>query len=225
MSEMNSLAGPDSANLEELKRFRNIRLLHNHWSRPISPRSYYWYLTFEGSAELHYLAARCQEAIAFPYYDLTPVADLHLTLDRIAFEGDITRDQLTAIEIAAIRACRKVEPFDVTIGALGGTAGAIGFTAFPAPALRELRDTFRAATLSAYADAPAGRSAFHPHVTIAYANSDGVPAADVIAAVEKLNSVPSINVTIKEGTLALLERRKRAYAWRAVSRIPLAGGG
>lgn len=222
---MSGASGAANLNLEELERFRNIRLLHNHWSRPIGPRSYYWYLTFEDSAELHCLTARCQEGIAFPYYDLTPVADLHLTLDRIAFEGDITRDQLTAIEIAAIRACSKVEPFDVTIGALSGTAGAIGFTAFPAPALRELRDTFRAATLSAYPDAPVGRSAFHPHVTIAYANSDGVPAADVIAAVEKLNSVPSVNVTIKEGTLALLERRKRAYAWRVVSRIPLAGGG
>jgi 2'-5' RNA ligase len=221
MSEASNAA---DLNLGELERFRNIRLLHNHWSRPIGPRSYYWYLTFEDSAELHCLTARCQEGIAFPYYDLTSVADLHLTLDRIAFDGDITRDQLTAIEIAAIRACRKVGPFDVTIGALGGTAGAIGFTAFPAAAIRELRDTFRAATLSAYPEAPVGGSVFHPHVTIAYANSDGVPAADVIAAVEKLSSVPSVNVTIREGTLALLERRKRAYAWRVVSRIPLAGG-
>lgn len=222
MSGASSAANPS---LEELERFRTIRLLHNHWSRPIGPRSYYWYLTFEDSAELHCLTARCQQGIAFPYYDLTPVTDLHLTLDRIAFDGDITPDQLTAIEIAAIRACRNVKPFDVTIGALGGTAGAIGFTAFPAPALRELRDTFHAAKLSVYPDAPVAHSGFHPHVTIAYANSDGVPAADVIAAVEKLNSASSVNVTIKEGTLALLERRNRAYAWRVVSRIPLAGGG
>ena len=221
MSEASSAA---NLNLEELERFRNIRLLHNHWSRPIGPRSYYWYLTFEDSAELHYLTARCQQGIAFPYYDLTPVSDLHLTLDRIAFDGDIAPDQLSAIEIAAIRACRNVAPFDITIGALGGTAGAIGFIAFPAPALRELRDTFRAATLSVYPAAPVGHSGFPPHVTIAYANSDGVPAADVIASVEKLNSAPSVNVTIKEGTLALLERRKRAYAWQVVSRIPLAGG-
>ena len=221
---MSEASGAANLSLEELERFRNIRLLHNHWSRPIGPRSYYWYLTFEDSVELHCLTARCQQGIAFPYYDLTPIPDLHLTLDRIAFDGDITRDQLTAIEIAARRVCRNAEPLDVTIGALSGTAGAIGFTAFPAPALRELRDTFRAATLSVYPDAPVGHSGFHPHVTIAYANSDGVPAADVIAEVEKLNSVPSVNVTIKEGTLALLERRKCAYAWQVISRVPLAGG-
>jgi 2'-5' RNA ligase len=221
MSEASSAA---DLNLEELERFRNIRLLHNHWSRPIGPRSYYWYLTFEDSVELRNLTANCQEAIAFPYYDPTPLRDLHLTLDRIAFDGNIAHSQLTAIEAAATRACRQIAPFDITIGALGGTPGAIGFAAFPASALWALRDMFRAVTLSVYPEAPVGRSGFHPHVTIAYANSDGVPAADVIAAVEKLNSLPHVNVTIKEGTLALLERRKRAYAWRVVSRIPLAGG-
>jgi 2'-5' RNA ligase len=225
MSEANNQAGPDSAHLGELARFRNIRLLHNHWSRPIGPRSYYWYLTFEDSAELHHLAAECQEAIAFPYYDLTPLRDLHLTLDRIAFEDRITSSQLTGVEAAATRACQKIQPFDITIGTLGGTPGAIGLTAFPAPPLQELRDTFRAATLSAYPDAPVGRSGFHPHVTIAYANSDGVPATEVVASVEKLNALPDVSVTIKEGTLAFLERRQRAYSWRAVSRIPLAGGG
>jgi 2'-5' RNA ligase len=118
-----------------------------------------------------------------------------------------------------------MKPFDITVGALGGTSGAIGFAAFPASALQELRDAFRAATLSAYPDAPAGRSGFHPHVTIAYANSDGVPATEVVASVEKLNALPDVSVTIKEGTLAFLKRRQRAYSWRAVSRIPLAGGG
>jgi 2'-5' RNA ligase len=222
MAETDRVADP---NLEELEHFQNIRLLHNHWSRPIGPRSYYWYLTFEDSAELRNLAANCQEAIAFPYYDLTPLPDLHLTLDRIAYADNIAHSQLAAIEVAAARASRQIEPFDITIGALGGTAGAIGFAAFPASALWALRDMFRAATLSVYPEAPVGRSRFHPHVTIAYANSDGIPATDVIAAVKRLNSLPHANVTVKEGTLALLERRKRAYAWRAVSRIPFAGAG
>src|SRR5712691_5433248 len=123
---------------DKLERFRQLRWLHNHWSRPIGPRAYYWYLTFENSPELHRLAAECQQALAFPYYDLTPLSDLHLTLDRIAFDGDITPDQLGTIETAARRACREVLPFDVTIGCLGGTAGAVGFTAFPARPIREL---------------------------------------------------------------------------------------
>jgi 2'-5' RNA ligase len=207
--------------LEELERFRGIRRLHNHWSRPIGRPAYFWYLTFEKCAHLHSLARECQKAISFPYYDLTPVSDLHLTIDRVAFDGDITQNQLTAIEAAATRACREIPPFDITIGALGGTVGAIGFTAFPAQPIQDLRDTLRAATLSVFPKAPVKRSDFHPHVAIAYSNSDGVPAAEAIAAVEALNPTARVNVTISEGALVLLERRSRSYAWQLVSRVPL----
>lgn len=225
MSETSSAEGANFTNLEELERFRNIRWLRNHWSRPIGPRAYYWYLTFENSPELHSLVRECQEAIAFPYYDLMPSRDLHLTLDRIAFDDDITLDQLGTIEAAAIHACREIPPFDLTIGSLGGTPGAIGFAASPGQPIRDLRDTFREATLSVYPDAPVRRSEFHPHVAIAYANSDDVPAAEAIAAVEKLNAIARVNVTIEEGVLVLLERRQRSYAWQAISRIPVAGQG
>ena len=209
--------------MEELERFRNIRWLHNHWSRPLDPRSYYWYLTFEGYQELHSLAADCQRAISFPYYDLIPRPDLHLTLDRIAPDRAITTDRLDAIEVAAIRACKEIAPFDITIGALGGNRGAIGFTAYPDRPIRELRDTFRAAMLSVCPNAPVRRPEFHPHVAIAYSNSDGVSAAEAIAAVEKLNATASVSVTVTEATLVLLERHPRSYAWETVSRIPLAG--
>ena len=222
---MNRSDSRDSANLEELERFQNIRWLRNHWARPIGPRAYYWYLTFEDSPELHSLVRDCQERIAFPYYDLTPLRDLHLTLDRIAPEDDITPDQLGTIEAAAIRACREIPPFDITIGSLGGTRGAIGFTVSPAQPLRDLRDTFRAAVLSACPDAPVRHSGLYPHVTIAYANSDGVPAAEVVAAVGKLNATARAGATvpIDKGVLVLLERRQHSYAWQAVSRIPLTG--
>jgi 2'-5' RNA ligase len=154
---------------------------------------------------------------------LTPLRDLHMTLDRVAFDGDVTPDLLETIEAAAILACKKTKPFDVTIGSLGGTPGAIGFTASPAQPIRELRDTLRAATLSVYPDAPVRRPEFHPHVAIAYANSDNVSAIEAIKAVGKLNATTRIGITITEVTLVLLERRPRSYAWQAVSRIPLAG--
>jgi 2'-5' RNA ligase len=214
---------PDLDGRDELGRFRTIQWLHNHWARPAGPRAHYWYLTFGNSPALHALAGECQQAIAFPYYDLTPVTDLHLTLDRIAFDGAITPDQLAAIEAAAADACRKVAPFSITVGALGGTAGAIGFTAFPAQPVRDLRDALRAATLSVCPQAPVRRSEFHPHVAIAYANSDGIPAADAIAAVEKLHGTARAEVTVTDAALVQLERRQRAYAWHPVARIPLAG--
>lgn len=210
---------------EELERFRSIQLLHNHWARPTGPRAYYWYLTFENYEELHSLARECQQEISFPYYDLTPPRELHLTLDRISLEGDIEPDRLAEIENAAATACAKIPPFEITIGSLGGTRGAIGFSAHPAQPIRELRDTLRAVTLSIYPNAPARDSEFHPHVAIAYANSDNIPAAEAIAAVEKLNATASVTVTVTHATLVLLERRPRSYAWQALSRIPLSGYG
>jgi 2'-5' RNA ligase len=214
---------PGLADAEELERFRNIRWLHNHWSRPMSPRAYYWYLTFEHCPELHALVEHCQAAIDFPYYDLSSARDLHLTLDRVAFDKDISADVLRDIEAAALHACQHVHAFDITIGPLAGTRGALGFTASPASEIAGLRDTLRSATLSAYPDAPVRSSDFHPHVAIAYANADNVPAGDVIAAVERLNAAASVDLTmpISSGALVLLERRPRAYAWQAVARIPL----
>jgi 2'-5' RNA ligase len=220
MNETDGMKALNSTCLRELERFRGIRRLHNHWSQPAGHPAYFWYLTFENSMQLHCLARECQKAINFPYYDLTPVNDLHLTIDRVAFDGDITHSRLADIEAAAKRACRKLPSFEVTIGALGGTAGAIGFTAFPAQPVQALRDTLRAATLSVFPEAPVTRSDFHPHVTIAYANSDA-PAAEAITAVESLNPIARVDVTISEGTLVLLERRRRSYSWRVVSRIPL----
>src|SRR5260370_1644708 len=126
---------------------------------------------------------------------MTPLSGLHLTLDRIAFNDDITLDQLGAIEAAAVRACRDIPPFDITIGSLGGTRSAIGFTASPSQPIPDLRNTFRAATLSVYPAAPIKYSEFHPHVAIAYSNSHDVPAAEAIAAVAKLNAIPRVTVT------------------------------
>lgn len=223
MGETNNEGAPNSANPGDLERFRKLRWLANHWSGPIGPRAYYWYLTFENSSELHSLARQCQEAISFPYYDLTPLRDLHLTLDRIAFAEDITLDQLGAIEAVAMRACREIAPLEITIGSLGGTRGAIGFAAFPGQLIQNLRDIFRASALSVYPQAPIKNSEFHPHVAIAYSNSDDVPAAGAIAAVEKLNAMARVDVTIKQGVLVLLERRQRSYAWQVISRIPLSG--
>lgn len=224
MGDFSCSSARDHLGYEEAERFKGLRFLGNHWSRPPGPRAYYWYLTFENCEVLHSLVRKCQEAISFPYYDLIPLPELHLTLDRVAFEGDIDLNLLGIVKTVASRACLDVAPIKITIGFLGGTRGAVGFTAFPAEPLQNLRDTLRAATLSAYPHAPVRHSTFHPHIAVAYANTAGVPAAEAIAAVDRVNAtLPSADVTVAEGALVLLERRERSYAWRALSRIPLGG--
>jgi 2'-5' RNA ligase len=204
--------------------FASTALLRNHWSGPARPRAYYWYLLFAGATEARALAARCQQAIAFPYYDQVPPPGLHMTLDRIGTEAGVTTAQLSSIEAGARRACQAIPPFRIMLGPVEGSPGAVGFMAAPVGRIDQLRDALRGATLSACPDAPVMREAPPPHVTIAYANTDDVPAADAIAAVGKLNATaPWAEAAVAEATLVLLERRQRAYAWQPVARIPLAG--
>ena len=179
---LNSVASPGPGP------FGNVQLLRNHWSGPARPRACYWYLTFADDAAICDLAARSQRALAFPYYDPVPPHGLHMTIDRIAPEGRITAAQLNSVSAAARLACQAISPFRISLGELSGTRGAIGFAVTPVAPISQLRDTLRAATLSACPDAAATREDMMiPHITIAYGNIDGVPAADVIAAVERLN--------------------------------------
>jgi 2'-5' RNA ligase len=207
----------------DVRSFHELQSLRNHWVRPARPRSYYWYLTFEDYPELHTLVIQCQQAIAFPYYDLAPLHELHLTIDRIGHADNLGPDQLAGIEHRATRACQNVLPLSLTIGSLGGTRGAVGFSAFPAGPIRGLRNTLRAATTSIYPEAPIDRSEIYPHVTIAYCNSDGIPAAEVIAAVRGLGAAAQVTVTVKEAAIVLLERPQRSYTWNVISRIQLSG--
>jgi hypothetical protein len=223
MYETDGTQASNLINTAETEHFRKIRWLTNHWARPIGPRSYYWYLTFENCVRLHSFVSRWQTAIAFPYYDLIPLSDLHLSVDRIALHGDVTLTQLSAIEAAAENYCREIPPLNITFSALSGTSGAIGFTASPVQPIRELRDTLRTVTLSVYPDAPIKHSEFNPHVAIAYANADNIPAVEVISVAEELNDLGGVDVSIAEAVIVLLERRQRAYSWEVVSRIQLTG--
>jgi 2'-5' RNA ligase len=205
---------------DELERFRGLQQLRNHWTRRHSGPAYYWYLTFEDCAELHALAGRVRAGVPFPYYDFMPANSLHLTLDRVAFEAGIAPEQLHEVASAAARAALGGSPFDINIGGLGGTPGALGLSAFPRDPVHHLRNAVRAATLSVYPGAPVKDSAFHPHVALAYCNAD-VPAAEAIAAVERLSTLDAVTVSVRHVALVLLARRDRAYAWRSIARILL----
>ncbi|APB00741.1 hypothetical protein NS506_06710 [Nocardia seriolae] len=203
---------------------QSVEWLRNHWARPVNHRAYYWFLTFENALELHSLAKHCQGAIDFPYYDPTPPDGLHMTLDRIAYDTERSPEQIEAIRAAAAKACSAIGPVDIDLNELGGTRGAVGFNATPTQRIRNLRDALRSATLSVCADAPVKTAEFHPHVTIAYANADGVSAADATRAVAAINTtMHGVRVTVAEVAMVLLERRPRSYSSLVVYRIPLAG--
>jgi 2'-5' RNA ligase len=204
--------------------FGNIRLLRNHWSGPARPRAYYWYLTFADDTTICDLATRAQQALAFPYYDPVPPDGLHMTIGRIAPEGGNTAAQLNSVSAVASLACQAIPPFRIRLGELSGTRGAIGFTVTPVAPISQLRDTLRAATMSVRPDGAATREEMIPHITIAYGNTDGVPAADAIAAVETLTaSKLRAEVTVRQTAVVLLERCQRSYTWELLLQVPLTG--
>jgi hypothetical protein len=135
--------------------FGNIQLLRNHWSGPAQPRAHYWYLTFADDPAVCDLAARAQQALAFPYYDPFPPHGLHMTIGRIAPEGRITTAQLNSLSAAARLACQAISSFRISLDKLSGTRGAVGFSVTPSVLIRQLRDTLRTATLSVCPDAAA----------------------------------------------------------------------
>ncbi|UGT68310.1 2'-5' RNA ligase family protein [Nocardia gipuzkoensis] len=186
--------------------------------RRAGPLGYYWFITFEHASDLHALTEECQQAIDATCFYPVSSDRLHLTLDRIAYDGESAREQLDSIVTAARRACRDQMPFTMTIEQPSNLRGAIGFKVSPAERVRNLRDVLRSATLSVLPEAPVKESVSDPHVTIAY------PAfARAADAVEISTAIPRADVSVTEAAMVLLERREFSYSWDVYARISLAG--
>lgn len=208
----------------ELEYFRKVRRLANHWARPgggPENRSFYWYLTFSRAPQLRELTRQCQQAISFPYYDLTPLDRLHLTVSRVAYRNAVRPSKVDKLVSAAREICQSVNAFTISVGRLSGTPGALGFNVSPYEPLRDLHDRLTAATLQVLPDAPVKQREFHAHVAIAYGNAD-VPSAEALAAVEQLNSLPEVDALVDDVSLVLLERGHRSYQWQVVETVALA---
>lgn len=201
--------------------FRRVSQLRNHWARPGPRAGYYWYITFEESGEVLRLVRQCQDRLSFPYYDLVPLPTVHLTLDRIAYYPGTTVEQLTAIASAARDYCRTMVPFTVQVAVLTGTAGALGLNVFPPEPVHDLRRVLRAATLSIIPNAPLNRRTFLPHVTVAYANTDGVPTTAAFEVAQQVAALPAAMAQVTSVAMVRLERHTRSYHWDILATIAL----
>jgi 2'-5' RNA ligase len=207
-----------------LENFRKVRRLADHWARPgggPENRSFYWYLTFLRARQLRELTQHCQKVITFPYYDLIPLDDLHLTMNRVAYQNAVDRSDLDAVLARAREACQSVNAFTISVGRLSGTPGALGFNVSPYEPLRDLHDRLTAATLQVLPDAPVKQREFHAHVAIAYGNAN-VASTEAFAAVEQLNGLPEAEVLVDGVSLVLVERGRHSYQWQVVDTVALA---
>jgi len=196
-----------------------------HWDRPgwwPGRRAYYWYLTFGGESELREIAATCQAELSAPYFDPVRLDDLHMTLERIAFDDEINEATLTQIAAAAADMCRKTPTFSIYVGPLAGSSGAISFSASPYSTIAELRSTLDAARRSVLGRAtnPSDSTRFRPHIGIAYCN-ETVPADQIVDTVQSLRELPIVEVRVRAASIVTLTREQSSYRWIERRQIPL----
>lgn len=185
------------------------------------PLGYYWFLTFEHASGLHALTKTCQRAIDPAFFDATPVDGLHLTLDRIAYDGASTPGQRASIAAAARLVCGDQAPVTLTFDRVTNLRGAVGFAVLPAESVRSLRDTLRAATLSVFPEAQVKDSSSLPHVTIAYPIFEELQARAAATAEATNATIDGVDVVVSEVMMVALEQRGNLYVWQVVERVPL----
>ena len=204
--------------------FSSLKRMRSHWDRAgwwPGRRAYYWYLTFSEESEFHEIAAQCQTELEAPYLDCVPLTDLHMTLERVAFDDEISKTELDRIASVADEGCRALSPFRLHIGPLAGSSGAISFSASPHAIIAELRNTLTTAAKAIPGKAsPSDGTHFRPHVGIAYCNTD-VAAEPIINAVRSIRRMPIVEVDVQTVALVALTRGQNSYRWIELCTIPL----
>ncbi len=219
-----SLDDPEAIREHDWQAFLAVARFENHWDRPgwtPDRRSYHWLVTFDDEPALHDLARRCQQYLDLPHLNHVAVDDLHLTLGRIAFTDQIDRHQATAVAQRARQRCAGIAPFDVEVGPLAGSTGAVRFTVTPWRKLTELQRELTAATQDVLGDlAVVDTASFRPHVTIAYVNSVIEPG-EVQRRVERARQLSPVRARVPAACLVELRRDDQAYRHEAIEVIPL----
>jgi 2'-5' RNA ligase len=193
------------------------------WWRPgwsAGRRFLTWHLTFDGQSEVHRLAADYRQVLAdVPGLDLVPDRWLHLTMQGLAFAGDIAEADVQAIVAAARGRLAKLPAFDVSIDRPTVTPEAIRWEAEPGEPVAAVRLAIRAAIGDVWPEVPEREDGFGPHISIAYSNGDG-PATPALEAIAAAPSAPA-SARISSAELILLGRDHQMYEWEPVATIPL----
>jgi 2'-5' RNA ligase len=221
-----SFDDPAAIREHDWQAFLAVTQLENHWDRAgwaPDRRSYHWFVTFDDEPALHDLARRCQQYLDLAHLDPVTAGGLHLTLGRIAFTDQIDRHQATAVAKRARQRCADVPPFDVEVGPLAGSTGAVRFTVAPWREVTELHRELMAATHDVLgALAVADTESFRPHVTIAYVNSV-IDPREVQRQVQQARQLSPVRTRVPAAHLVQLRRDDQAYCHEVIESVPLGG--
>lgn len=196
------------------------------WWRPgwrVGRRMYTWHVTFNDQPQLHELVAAYQSALSsLSGLDLIPGQWLHLTMQGIGFTDEISEREVADIADAARKRLAGQDAVSITVGPAIVDPEAIMLEVAPAGGLTPVRDSIRTAISDVRGTAGVPESsAWTPHISLAYSNSDGL-AASFINAVNNV-SMPPVTLTITKAHLIELSRDTRLYQWTTKAEASMRG--
>ncbi len=193
---------------------------HHEW-RPdwtIGRSCLYWYLTFDGAADLTRVWVEAEPMLApLPTVDLVPREWLHLTVLEVGFVDEVQGAELESILAAARDLTAALPPIEVELGQVTTMTDSVVLAASCEPLA-----AIRAGLMDAGAT---GRrqgndhAAFRPHVTLGYLNS--VAGTRAIMDVFGTPASQPLRLTVPNLMLAAVTRVRNHYRWEEVATLPL----
>jgi len=199
--------------------------LSDHWTwRPdwaADRACLLWYLTFTEEPALAELVETARSRLSsVPAVDPVPSPWLHLTLDDVGFEDEVSAEQQRDVVAAVVDAVAERPLPPLELGPVTTMVDALVLEAAPGPELLSLRDLLRSCTDEVLPGATSALDAFWPHVTLAYSNAP-VGRAALLSALEDLEDA---RVVVRpQLVLAAVTRREKHYQW--TSRALVSGPG
>ena len=194
------------------------------WWRPgwrPGRRFYTFHVTWRGQPGVQELAAQARARLAeIPGLDLVPGRWLHLTTQGIGFTDEVSGADLAAITAAARARLAAVPAVLVQVAAPKAASEGVACWVGPPGALDPVRDALRAAIGDVRGAGQVPEAAeWAPHVSVAYANSDG-PDNAINAA---LSDGRGKTATVRAVDLIRLGRDRNVYEWEIIETLPLGG--
>jgi 2'-5' RNA ligase len=201
--------------------FSRLGQLSDHWSRPgwhDGAQAFYWMIVPPAVGALRELVGNVQDAIRpLGGFDQVPVDGLHLTVHRIGSIAKFDDGSIQAIAESASLSLSTAKPFDLQVGPLAGSAGALRFSVSP---WTEITSVYHQVASLGTSGARTGAKGIRPHLSIAY-NNRVRRAAPVISAVQQLRSLNPVSTTIGDVHLVALRREGHLYKWETRHVVPL----
>ncbi len=205
------------------------RMRDHWWWRPgwsVGVRQYTWHVTFEDGAALHRTAGTIAASLArFPALDPVPLRWLHLTVDGVGFEHEVSRRQLDEIAERVATGVNRVvwPPLRFTSLSVGAEGVSLGDNAGRLDGLASVRSILSDASdqvLRGGVPAVGRADTFWPHVSLAYSHG-GESQGAVADALRQVDVGTHVEAGAARLTLMKLHRDLRCYEWEVIHQIPI----